>query len=79
MGKSPVHFIFYKQGLITGKTGRVFGTYEFLDDNKLRFRRERGEGQRPIDIVLNVQFPSNSKMIWYRDNKVLWSFVRIGD
>lgn len=61
------------------RTGAVFASYEPLDSETIRLRRDVPDSN--WDWIVKVKFPASNKMVWYRvqsgNLKEWWSFERI--
>lgn len=58
-----VTYNFKNGAMIIKDAGFVFGTYEFIDTNTIRFRSDMGSN--PLDLIVIIEFPSQNIMQWY--------------
>jgi hypothetical protein len=62
---------FHPKGIVSS-SGRYYADYELLGNSDLRFNR----GGDPSTYVI-IEFRSYNEMVWYIDNKIFKSFIRV--
>ena len=77
--RGSVEFVFQSGTISTRQTGYVYATYEVLDEQTIRFRRDNRDS--PIDLVVKVSFPEPNRMLWQRRRGEefidWWNFERV--
>ena|SRR5688572_11456383 len=77
--RGSLEFVFQSGTISTRRTGHVYATYEVLDQQTIRFRRD--DRDSPIDLIVKVSFPDSNRMLWQRRRGEefidWWSFERV--
>ena len=77
--RGSIEFVFKGGAMAVLQTSRVYGSYEVIDTQTIRFQRD--DPERHLDLLIMVSFPTSDIMIWQREYqgklRDLWTFKRI--